>query len=205
MRYTILFLAAGLILTPINSANATKLKSGVYKNYHHNKHFRISPPKAFDQMKPDKTGLKLTDTKNDVSVKIHGFTIENPDGLSDARLLNRFHSNEFRKSFFDAINGLSNRKVKNHRFLSINNKDVFEFTLVDPDEEINPLRSIIFYEYGKEFRITLEANDYKELRKHAHYIRDVFGMIGIIQPPEERKTEAATEAVEASENEPEGE
>ena len=180
MRKSISFCFCVLLLS-LTPAQADKLATGTYSRFHQNKNFKIIPLPIFDDMTPIKDGIKLINSKDNLTITIISFLIDNPKDLSDIRLLNRFNKADFRDPFFNNINNLSNRKVDQYRFKKINGKDVFEFSLIDKEDKIKPLKSIIFYEFGKEYRITLEAQNNQDLENHAHFINDCFSIIGIIR------------------------
>lgn len=161
--------------------SSRRLSSGRYSRYHQNKHFRIAPPKIFDKIRPTKHGVRLFNATDKVTVTIDALEIDNPKLLSDRNLLMRFQKSDFRAEFFGELEGLTSRIVKDNQFRKINNKKVFEFTMVDPKSNSFPLRSIIFYVYGKEFRINLEVENVAALAKHDHFIIDIFGHLGIIE------------------------
>lgn len=177
----LIFLTISLFLITAQTARAGQMLSkGQYARFHQNENFKLTPPPEFNKMRPIKNGLKLFDDKDQLTITIVALKVENPDSLSDLQLLNKFKKVNIRKEFFNSLNSLSQRKVKNYIFKNLYGKAVFEFVLMDDEDAVKPAKSIIFYENSKEYRITLETKNNSDLEKHSHFIPQILTLIGII-------------------------
>jgi hypothetical protein len=143
--------------------------------------FTIIPPVGFNNIQRDDKGATFKNSEKKISFSIHHTAYPELKDKSNDELLSRFKSNEFKQGFYHGFNILSPRKVLNDEMVTLNKLNVFQFTAVDPANKTNPIRGIIFYSNGIEYKITIGANTVSDLDANSDLFKEVLALLNIPQ------------------------